>query len=164
MLQIQNENDYTEIVNQYADMIFRIACQNLSSQTDAQDVVQDVFGKLLKHRQKKFEDDEHLKAWLIRVAINRCRDYGRMKKVRREEAIDKHQIENDMEYQQGQEHSELFEALECLSAEDRTIVYLYYFEGFTIKEIAHIMKKMQNTVSSKLTRARKKLKNLLEEP
>ena len=87
-----------------------------------------------------------------------------MKKVRREEAIDKHQIENDMEYQQGQEHSELFEALECLSAEDRTIVYLYYFEGFTIKEIAHIMKKMQNTVSSKLTRARKKLKNLLEEP
>ena len=58
MLQIQNENDYTEIVNQYADMIFRIACQNLSSQTDAQDVVQDVFVKLLKHRQKKFEDDE----------------------------------------------------------------------------------------------------------
>ncbi len=158
MLQIQNENDYTDIVNNYADMMFRIACQNLSSQMDAQDVVQDVFVKLLKYREKKFEDTEHLKAWLIRVTVNRCRDYGRFQKVRREESIELHQIEKE-----SRDHSELFEALECLTMEDRTIVYLYYFEGFTIKEIAYIMKKRQNTISSKLTRARKKLKRIIEE-
>lgn len=84
MLQIQTEKDYQMVVEDFSDMIYRTAYQNLMNTADAEDVVQDVFIRLLRNRKKKFTDKEHLKAWLLRVTINRCRDYRRFVLRRKE--------------------------------------------------------------------------------
>lgn len=157
MIQIDSEETYVEVVEAYSDLLFRIAYQNMLNTADSEDVVQDVLCKLLRHR-GGFEDREHLKAWLIRVTVNQCKDYHRFLSRRREvpmESIEEYDAtaeEND---------SEVFALVEELPKEDRNVIYLYYFEGYSIREIAEILKKNQNTVNSKLRRARQKLEKIL---
>lgn len=155
MLYIQTEKDYQAVVEEFSDMIYRTAYQNLMNTADAEDVVQDVFIRLLRHRKKRFADKEHLRAWLLRVIINRSRDYRRFV-LRRIETEIPESLETHTETES------LLEEIEELPEEDRTIVYLHYYERYSIKEIAKIMGKNSNTVSSKLTRARKKLKTMLD--
>ena len=156
MLQIQTEEDYKVIVEEFSDMIYRTAYQNLMNVADAEDVVQDVFIRLLRHRKKSFTDREHLKAWLLRVTVNRCRDYRRFVLHRKETLL------QEVPESEAPQANHLYEEIAELSKDDRTIVYLHYYEGYSIKEIAKIMGKNSNTVSSKLTRARKKLRTMLE--
>ena len=157
MIQIDSEETYVEVVEAYSDLLFRIAYQNMLNTADSEDVVQDVLCKLLRHR-GGFEDREYLKAWLIRVTVNQCKDYHRFLSRRREvpmESIEEYDAtaeEND---------SEVFALVEELPKEDRNVIYLYYFEGYSIREIAEILKKNQNTVNSKLRRARQKLEKIL---
>lgn len=157
MLQIQTEEDYQAIVEEFSDMIYRTAYQNLMNVADAEDVVQDVFIRLLRHRKKSFTDREHLKAWLLRVAVNRCRDYRRFVLHRNETLL------QEVPETEAPQANHLFEEIAGLPKDDRTIVYLHYYEGYSIKEIAKILGKNPNTVSSKLTRARNKLRTMLEE-
>lgn len=156
MLNIETEEEYIEVVEKYSDMIFRIAYQNLFQIHDAEDVVQDVFLKLLRQESKCFEDCEHLKSWLIRVTINQCLDYrksfSRTKTVPLE----------DLEIPYDSQEQGLMEELQQLPKDYRNILYLYYYEGYTIKEIAAIIGMKQNTVNSKLTRGRKKLRKAME--
>ena len=74
MLNIQTEKQYREIVEKYSDMIYRIAYQRVLNQYDAEDIVQEVFVKLLCNK-NYFRDGEHVKAWLIRVTVNLCVNY-----------------------------------------------------------------------------------------
>lgn len=157
MLHIQTEKEYVRVVEQYSDMIFRIAYQNLLHIHDAEDVVQDVFLKLLRQRDKCFDDSEHLKSWLIRVTINQCLDYKRS--FFRKNTVPY----EDLEIPYEQEDSGIWEELSRLPKDYRNILYLYYYEGYTIKEIADILGKKQNTVNSKLTRGRKRLKKQMEQ-
>ncbi len=156
-MKIDNEIVYTRVVNEYADMLYRITFQNLWQDADVQDVLQDVFVKLLKNRKKEFQDEEHLKAWLIRTTINQSIDYKRRWIRRKEDSITENQSS------MSSVNLELKEALMSLSKEERSIVYLFYFEGFSLREIADIMGMKQNTVSSKLRRSRLKLKDYMEE-
>ena len=157
MLAINTEEEYTRIVELFSDMIYRIAYQNLFHISDAQDVVQDVFLKLLKHKEPCFQDDEHLKSWLIRVTINQCLDYKKSFFRRNTVPMESFDIPCEPE-----EHK-IMEELYQLPADYRNILYLYYYEEYTIKEIAEILGRKQNTVNSKLTRGRKRLKKLMEE-
>ena len=77
MLNPLTRDDYNKVVEEFSDMIFRIAYQNLCNIADAEDVVQEVFISLLKSKGKIFKDSEHLKSWLIRVTINKCLDVRR---------------------------------------------------------------------------------------
>lgn len=156
MLYIKTEEDYNKIVEQFSDMIFRIAYQNLFHIHDAEDVVQDVFLKLLKQKEKCFNDYEHLKSWLIRVTINQCLDYK--KSFFRKNTIPL----EDFEIPYEPEEREIMEELYQLPKDYRNILYLYYYEEYTIREIAEILGKKQNTVNSKLTRGRNHLKKLME--
>lgn len=155
MLNIQKEEQYNRIVEKYSDMIFRIAYQYLYNKYDAEDVTQDVFLKLL-YKKAFFKDEEHIKSWLIRVTINQCLDYK--KSLARREMVS---IDN-LEIPFTQEERGIIEELYLLKEEERNILYLYYYEGYKIKEISHILKQKQNTINSKLTRARKKLKEIME--
>lgn len=155
MLNIQTEQRYNEIVENYSDMIFRIAYQYLFNKYDAEDIVQEVFVKLLTKR-VIFKDEEHIKSWLIRVTINQCLDYK--KSLTKKSTVP---IEN-MEIPFEQKEGEILEELQLLKEDERNILYLYYYEGYKIKEIAKILKQKQNTINSKLTRARKKLKEIME--
>lgn len=156
MRNIKTEEEYEAVVDTYSDMIFRIAYQNLFSVEDAQDVVQDVFLKLLKQKENCFHDEEHLKAWLIKVTINQCLDYKKSFFRKNTVALESFEIPYE------QEERQLLEELSRLPKEERNVLYLHYYEGYTIKEIAGILGKKQNTVNSKLTRGRNKLKQILE--
>lgn len=76
MGQLTKDEVFALAVQRYSDTVFRAAMHNCSCAADAEDVVQDVFEKLLRY-EGRFESEEHLKAWLLRVAINRCRDITR---------------------------------------------------------------------------------------
>ena len=150
-------NDDTErIIRQYSDMVYRIAVHNSRDPADAEDIMQDVFVELMTKCPCR-DDPEHLKAWLIRVTVNKCRSLHRLawrrKNVSLEECADAVQPER----------AGVMEEIRQLPENMRAVIYLYYYEEYTIAEIADILGKNQNTVSSTLQRARRKLKELLEE-
>lgn len=141
-------------VELYADMVFRIAYQNMGQKADAEDVVQDVFLKLMSA--PDFTSQEHCKARLIRVTINRCKDLHRSAWRSRTQTFD------DLEIPVETNHKDVLNEIFRLPPDDRTMIYLYYFEGYKVPEIAKMLEIKENTVSSRISRARKKLKGLLE--
>ena len=155
MLNVQTEKQYIEIVEKYADMIYRIAYQKELNRYDAEDIVQDVFVKLLSNK-SYFRDEEHMKAWLIRVTINLCINYN--KSLARQKTVSVEQL--DIPF--TQQETGILEELYLLPEDERNILYLYYYEGYKIREIAKILRQKQNTINSKLTRARNKLKKIME--
>lgn len=155
MLNVHTEKQYIEIVEKYADMIYRIAYQKVLNRYDAEDIVQDVFVKLLSSK-SYFRDEEHIKAWLIRVTINLCINYN--KSLARQKTVSVEQLDIPFTHQE----TGVLEELYLLPEDERNILYLYYYEGYKIREIAKILRQKQNTINSKLTRARNKLKRIME--
>jgi len=143
------------VVEKYSDMVVRIAYQNLKNQADDEDVTQEVFIKLLK--QPDFNDEEHLKAWLIRVTINQCKDLRKSAWFRKRQPLD------EQWKPRGEKQLGILDEIWKLPKDDRNVIYLYYYENYTVPEIARILGKNENTISSRLTRARKKLKIILAE-
>lgn len=152
---INTREQIDAVVETYSDMIIRIAYHNLRNQADAEDVAQEVFLKLM--REEEFEDEGHRKAWLIRVTINLCKDMNKQAWNRKTEGL----IETWEPF--SNEQQRVLEELWELPKNYRNVVYLYYYEELTVSEIAKILKRKENTVSSWLTRARKKLKTILME-
>ena len=145
-----------EIVDKYSNMIMQIAYQNVFNKSDAEDITQEVFIKLMKNIEK-FNNEEYMKAWLIRVTINMSKDYNKSFWNKNTTGID----ENLKIF--GEEYQEVFKEISKLKPKYRNVIYLYYYQGYKIKEIAELMSMNENTVSSCLTRARKNLKELLNE-
>lgn len=145
-----------DIVSNYSSMLVRIAFQNTKSLSDAEDIVQNVYIKLINHK-SSFSSEEHLKAWLIRVTINQSKDL--LKSAWYKNTIE---LTEEINYLTTDD-KEVFREIFLLKKFDRNIIYLYYYEGYTIKEIASILGRKENTISSSLQRARKKLKKILTE-
>lgn len=145
-----------KLIEEYSNMILQIAYQNLFNKSDAEDITQEVFIKLINNIDK-LKDNEHIKAWLIRVTINLCKDYNKSFWNRNTTAIDE-----ELKYF-DEEKQEVFKELSKLNPDYRNIIYLYYYQGYKIAEISEILSMNQNTVSSYLTRARKELKIILED-
>ncbi len=146
--------DINYIVNTYSDMLFRLAYQYTRNSSESEDIVQDVFMAMLK--KMPFKTEEYLKAWLIRVAINKSKNY--LKSMRKKVlALDENIKVPTYTHEDG------LEEITLLPEFDRNVIYLYYYEGYSIKEIAKITGKSANSINIRLCRAREKLKNLLEE-
>ncbi len=141
------------VFRRYADMIYRVALHNLDDPADADDILQEVCLILLT--KKIPEDEEHLKSWLIRVTINKCRDLSRSFWRKNRKSID------DYEELEAENPPEIMAELQSLSESYRNIIYLYYYEEYTVSEIAQLLRMNVNTVKSGLRRAREKLKKLL---
>ncbi|MDE7324352.1 MAG: sigma-70 family RNA polymerase sigma factor [Lachnospiraceae bacterium] len=152
------EQDARDLFGRYADMIYRIAMSYGNSMPFAEDIVQEVFLRYLKKR-PSFENDEHQKAWFIRVAVNCCKSSLSSAWFRRvcplEEAG---QIAVPFD---SEEACELYEMLSCLPAKYRVVLYLRYYEEYQVKEIAGILGITPNLVSARLLRAKKMLKQEL---
>ena len=144
-----------EIVEKYSNMIIQIAYQNVFNKSDAEDITQEVFIKLMK-KIGTFVSEEHMKAWIIRVTINLSKDYNKSFQNKNTTAIDEELKYYDKEIQ------DTFKEIEKIKPEYRNIIYLYYYQGYKINEISKILSMNSNTVSSYLTRARKELKTILE--
>ena len=145
MGQLTRNEVFTLAVQRYSDTVYRTAVHNCRCTADAEDVVQDVFEKLL-HYNGIFESEEHLKAWLLRVAINRCRDLTRAA----------HQKDTELD-------ENLLDAIRTLPENYRNAIYLHYYEGYTAAEIGRMMAVPTNTVLSWLRRARAQLHTMLKE-
>lgn len=145
-----------QIVRQHADMIYRIALQNLKNPDDASDIFQEVCLSLLTKNAPLF-DDVHIKHWLIRVTINKCRNLRKSVWNTRTEPL-----KPDFSVAKEEDLSAL-ELIFSLPINYRNVVYLYYFEQYTVPEISEILGKSKNTVNSQLQRARKKLREILED-
>lgn len=135
--------------DRYTDMVYRIALHSTSNLEDAEDITQEVFLRLLDSS-KRFESEEHLKAWLIRVAINTCHSHFR---GRREIPV-----EQLPEQGEAAPETPVLDEVRLLPEKYRNAIYLHYYEGYTAKEIAGILHTRQNTVLSWLKRGRELLR------
>ena len=152
------DEEFVLLAQKHMDTVYRTAYAWLKNSEDANDVTQDVLLQLYK-TDKSFESDEHIKNWLIRVTINRCKMLFRSP-LRRSESIDDYA--ESLGFEQP-EYSELFDAVMKLDKKYRVPVLLYYYDGYSTAEIANFLGISENTVSTRLFRARAKLKVCLEE-
>lgn len=149
---------YTKLVQSYIDTVFRIALNYTKNPTDAEDIVQNVFLKLLQEK-KEFASDEHIRNWLIRVTVNEGKKHIRSpwrSHVPYEEYVASLSFPSP-------EHRELFDAVMALPAKYRLPIYLHYYEGYSTGEIGQILHIPQATVRTHLSRGRELLRHQLQE-
>lgn len=143
------------LFEQYSDMVYRIAISYGNNIQMAQDAVQEVFLRVLT-KKPQFESAAHEKAWLIRVTVNYCKSMLSSAWIKRTCPLD--DAEHGFPVFYHKEENELYEALIKLPAKYRIVLYLRYYEEYPVKEIARILHIMPNTVSARLGRAKKMLK------
>ena len=148
--------DIVRIVETYSDMLLRIALNRVKSLPAAEDIVQTVFERLMRRR-PVFESREHEKAWLIRTAVNLC-----LTDLRTESRHGELPLDENIAQDYGEDTFDVLDAVQTLPTPDRYAVYLYYYEGYGVKDIGKLLKEPEGTISSRLSRARKKLKTILE--
>lgn len=147
------------LVDKYKNNLFSIAFNICKNTQDAEDVVQDTFIGYLTIK-KDFETLEHIRAWLIRVAINKAKNknisFFRRNTVPLEEYMETLTFESE-------EASEVLVAVMGLPEKYRVVIHLFYYEDYSIKEIADILKLSESNVKVRLSRGRMILKNTLQE-
>ena len=144
---------FTEYVRKYSDMVYRVAYSYTRSRPDSEDIMQDTLLKLYQC-DKHFRDDEHVKAWLIRVAINKAKDM--LRAAKRNPTDELHENVST-----PVTDGDLDRAMADLSEDHRAVVYLHYYEGYGVKDIAKLMKITESNVKIRLKRARDKLREYL---
>lgn len=152
-------SEYDRIAETYIDTVYRVALSNCKNSADAQDVVQNTFVKLLKS-DVDFKDDEHIKRWLIKVTVNECRSMWRSFWKKNVDYIE--EIAKEPKFD-TEEKSELYYEVMELPQKYRSVVHLYYYEDYSVKEISEILGIKETTIQTRLMRARKMLKQQLWE-
>jgi len=153
---INNEQEFLAVYEKYSDSVYRVCFMLLKNTADAQDAVQNVFIKLIK-RDENFENENHLKAWLIKVAKNECKNMLRhwfFSKRTDSAELDR------VTYWENEE-SVVGEILK-LPDKYKLPMYLYYYEGYSTLEVAEILGIKHSTLRTHLKKGREKLKNILE--
>jgi RNA polymerase sigma factor, sigma-70 family len=152
---------FEDVTKEFSDNVTRICISATGNYEDAKDCFQNTFLKLYTSK-KSFNNKEHLKAWLLRVAINECKDYHR--------SFWKRNVDFDYDYDKffatrstmkcgdTDEMETLLTALRSLPYKYYQIIYLYYIEGYNTSEISELLHMSCNTVKSRLNRGRKILK------
>ena len=141
------------LVNTYADLILRLGYTYLKNTQDAQDICQTVFLKCVE-RPRTFASPDHEKAWIIRAAVNACKDVLKSKWRRSTVPMEAAAPVPAPEAEDGS----LLAAVDLLPPKYRAVIYLYYYEGYNTREIAQMQGKSENTIGSLLRRGREKLK------
>ena len=154
--------EYIRLVNLYSSDIYRVAFSGCRNRQDAEDITQEVFEQLLRYKKQPFTDDEHVKRWLIRVTVNRCRSMWRNPWKRKVDLSDGEIMRGEIAWE-SREEEELFFALRKLPLKYAQIVHLFYFQDMKIKEIAEVTGLSETAIATRLQRARGKLKTFLEE-
>lgn len=148
-----------ELMEKYRHNLYAVAFNICKSPDDADDVVQETFIQYYITK-KEFDDEQHIRAWLIRVAINKAKNvtntFWRKNKVSLEEYMETLAFEST-------EASDLFESVLKLPEKYRIAIHLYYFEDYSTGEIAEILKISLSNVKARLSRGRMLLKEALKE-
>ncbi len=159
---INEERKAAQPFEKYKELLYRVAFSNMKNKADAEDAVQEAFCRYLKAR-PAFENENHEKNWFIRVVLHICYDIQKSAWFSRTVGFDE-VPECEMKHFSlsfVHEDDTLFKVME-LSAEYRNPLYLFYYEDYSIREIAEIMELEEGTVKTRLRRGRQKLKERLE--
>lgn len=152
---MQKETYIKEIIDNYSDMVYKVALTRCGTVENAEDVFQNVFMKL-SEKMPKFKTEEHKKAWLIRVTINFSKNMNTSAWNKRVVTLDE-----NIEFE-TKEEQDVFSVVSNLPQNYKTVIYLFYYEGYKVKEISKLIKKSEGTVKTWLARGRMALKEKLE--
>ena len=148
--------EFSKIFYLYKDDIFRLAYSYTLNRSDAEDIVQNVFMKLYNNNKKI--DASYLKKWLVKVTVNESKNILRsnwFKNVFK----DNEKVNN---YSELYSDKDVLDMLRKIPKPYRMVLHLYYFEGYSIKEISNLLHKNENTIKTHLRRAKKELKMEME--
>lgn len=149
---LRTDSCISEIVSKYADLVLRLCIVYLKNQADAEDAFQEIFIKLFE-KKPKFNDEEHLKAWLIKCTTNHCKNmlssYWNRLRVSMDDVV--LPIEDKKDY-------DLTNYITKLPLKYKAVIYLYYYEGYNSLEISKILNIKEATVRTQLKRGREILK------
>lgn len=148
-----------ELIEAYQKSLYAAAFNICRNTDDANDVVQDTFIQYYTTK-KQFQDEEHLKAWLLRVAINRVKDISRSFWKKNRLSIEDYADAVPFE---SREETGLFEAVMRLPEKYREVIHLYYYEDLSIKETARILRITEGSVKMRLSRGRSFLRDVFKE-
>lgn len=151
--------EFIPLAERYKDTVYRIALNYYGSPYDADDTVQDVMLKLFQ-RKESFESEDHARHWLIRVTVNQCKNGLRWARLRRHENLE--DVVMPVQFQTP-EQSEVYCQVMALPERYRTVLYLFYYEELTVNQIASLLGIKSSAVTTRLSRARQKLKTKLTE-
>lgn len=150
---LRTDDCVDEVIEKYSKMVYRLALAQMRNKQDAEDVFQDVFLRYIS-KLRTFENEEHRKAWLIRVTINRSRSlwaaWFRKTEPLDDSLVAETTIENDIS-----------EYLALLPQKYRPLIHLFYYEELSIKQISDILDAKESTIRTWLTRARSLLREEL---
>lgn len=149
---------FENLAEKYMDMIYRVAYSWTKNPDDANDVTQDVLIQLYKTN-KAFESDSHIKNWLLKVTVNQCKMLFRSLWNKMEDISDYAETIGF----EDESHMDLFFAVMKLDKKYRVPLMLFYYEGYSTKEISSILEIPEKTISTRLFRAKAKLKEYLKE-
>lgn len=147
------------LIDEYQSHLYRIAFNICKNREDAEDIVQDTFVQY-HISNKEYDDESHIRAWLMRVTINKSRNTLRSFWRKHRQSLESYMEELNFPDSQSEE---LFEAVMKLPEKQRTVIHLFYYEDYSIKEIADILKLSESNVKTRLTRGRAMLKEQLKE-
>lgn len=148
-----------ELMKKYQNNFYAVAFHVCKNAEDAEDVVQDTFIQYYTNK-KDFEDEQHIRAWLIRVAINKAKNMNRTFWRQNKQSLEDYMETLTFE---TPESENLFETVMKLPDKYRIVIHLFYYEDYTIREIADILKISQSNVKVRLSRGRLLLKETLQE-
>lgn len=154
MKEISADKTIEEIVYTYSDTLYRLCYIMLQSGSDAEDIVEETIIKYIE-KKPKFKDDEHIKAWLITVAKNKCRDLLRYRQKHWYFDIDE---VREIPALEEKNDNGILQALMDLPEKFRIVLTLYYVEEYKVEEIAKIIGKTQSAVKMRLQKGRRLLK------
>lgn len=154
-----DQTQASRLVSQYADMILRISYQYLKQTCDAEDICQSVFLKYLTAN-ICFESPEHEKAWMIRTTINACKDHLKSAFFRRTAPLEEAEVAAAPVQVPD---TDLLAAMKRLPRNYRISIYLYYYEGYSAREIGTMLGKKEAAINQYLSRGRRKLRTYLTE-
>lgn len=144
-----------DILDRYSIMVYRLAYSRTKNSYDAEDIMQEVFVKYMKQG-NKFESENHLKSWLLRVTINASKDLLRSAWFRKTTKLE------DVFSVELEENSEVYKYVLKLPKKYRTVIHLFYYEDMAIAEIGKVLDINEATIRSQLHRGRKLLKEVMK--
>lgn len=160
------KEDIQNIIKTYSPMVYRLAYSLVKNRIDADDIHQEVFIRYIKYK-PCFESAEHEKAWFIKVTTNQCRNWWKTAWRRKMVSLSEYEkVDRNMAGLQNNEadtDDNIIEIVKTLPQKYRVVIHLFYYEQLSVEEISSILGLKASTVRTHLTRARKKLSEMLKE-
>ena len=151
-----NMQEMERVIRQYSDMVYRLAFARVGSKHDADEIYQEVFYRYVRKR-PVFVSEDHAKNWFLRVTLNCANSFFTSPWRRRTESLSE-----EIPYL-DEERLELWQELSKLPEKYRQVLHLFYYEEMSVAEISGLLRRRESTVRTQLTRARKLLREILEE-